>query len=89
MEIPQHDCPKCLGVGEILPRDEHFGVMKCPHCGGKRKVDWVEAVMGKRQNITVAELYKFLKEEWEKRNEDVSFIFEPDNIITLRSKTQK
>lgn len=45
-------CRKCLGVGEILPKEEHFGVQNCPKCQGRGIVDWVEQVVGKPILIT-------------------------------------
>ena len=39
------ECPKCLGVGEILVK-EHFGVTICPKCRGKGTLDWIENIVG-------------------------------------------
>ena len=49
--MDKYDCPKCLGVGEILPRHEHFGVQVCPHCKGFGKLDWVECITGKKHPV--------------------------------------
>jgi len=41
------DCPKCLGVGEVLIRTkEHLRVILCPKCKGKGTLDWIENIMG-------------------------------------------
>ena len=45
-EIGEMKCPKCLGVGEILPKKEHFGVNTCPKCKGKGTLDWIENIVG-------------------------------------------
>ena len=45
-EIGEMECPKCLGVGEILPKKEHFGVNTCPKCKGKGTLDWIENIVG-------------------------------------------
>ena len=42
----QVECSKCLGVGEMLPKKSHFGVIPCPKCNGKGKLDWIENIMG-------------------------------------------
>ena len=39
------DCPKCLGVGEVL-KEGDFGVKICPKCKGKCTLDWIENIMG-------------------------------------------
>jgi len=38
-------CSKCLGEGEVLPRDTHYGVERCPKCRGYGKIDWIENVV--------------------------------------------
>ncbi len=45
-EIGEEECSKCLGVGEVLPEKEHFGVDVCPKCKGKGTLDWIENVVG-------------------------------------------
>jgi hypothetical protein len=45
-EEDKQDCPKCLGAGEVLPTEGHFGTDMCPRCLGKGKLDWIEMVMG-------------------------------------------
>ena len=40
-------CPKCDGVGEIIPAKEHFGLQVCDRCFGDGKLDWIEMAMGK------------------------------------------
>lgn len=45
LEEGKIDCPKCLGVGEVL-KEDHFGVKICPKCKGKGTLDWIENIMG-------------------------------------------
>ena len=41
------ECPKCLGVGEVLIRTkEHVRVVICPKCKGRGTLDWIENIMG-------------------------------------------
>jgi DnaJ-class molecular chaperone len=40
-------CNKCNGEGEVLRRDDHFGVDRCPKCLGTGMLDWIENVVGK------------------------------------------
>jgi hypothetical protein len=52
--IPERDlqsgeviCNRCDGVGEVLPKNSHFGIEICPKCDGFGKLDWIENIMGK------------------------------------------
>ncbi len=45
-ELDVMECPKCLGVGEIIPPKDHYGVNVCPKCKGKGTLDWIENVVG-------------------------------------------
>ena len=34
-------CKKCMGAGELIPRDSHFRVDICSQCLGRGIVDWI------------------------------------------------
>jgi DnaJ-class molecular chaperone len=46
LEEGRFECPKCLGVGEVIPKQGHFGLNVCPKCKGKGNLDWIENIMG-------------------------------------------
>ena len=50
-------CPTCLGSGELIPREEHFGVIRCGKCKGHGIIDWVENVVGKKQHFVKPGVY--------------------------------
>lgn len=45
-ETYEMECPKCLGVGEVLPPKKHYGINVCPKCKGKGTLDWIENIVG-------------------------------------------
>ena len=50
-------CNKCDGVGEVIPRDSHFGTDVCPKCKGKGSLDWIENIMGLKGTYIKAGVY--------------------------------
>jgi len=68
------DCPKCLGVGEVLIRTkEHLRVILCPKCKGKGTLDWIENIIGVKGTYIKPGIYT---------NEvDVSFYYSGEKIL--------
>ena len=56
-ETCEKECPKCLGVGEILSEKDHFGIGVCPKCKGKGTLDWIENIMGVKGTYIKAGVY--------------------------------
>ena len=44
-------CPICNGWGKVMNRDPHLRTIQvdCPWCLGDGKLDWIENIVGKRE----------------------------------------
>lgn len=73
------ECSKCEGRGYIVT--QHL-IYRCDKCGGRKKLDWLEQVIGRRQDIPIPQMEELI-EDYKRNVIAESFLkrYKEDSII--------